>query len=107
MAAVGIREAKDIDLLVAHDVIERLKKLGWQQIDKGEDDKPFVKGVFEAHSSWSCSPYQPTLEHLLKTADIIDGVPFASLEEVRKWKLSSDKPKHRADIKLIDDYLRK
>jgi hypothetical protein len=38
---------------------------------------------------------------------VIDGIPFASLEEVRKWKIASGRPKDIADIKLIDEYLQK
>jgi hypothetical protein len=108
LAAVGIRESNDIDLLVTEDVLEELKGRGWRQIDKGgANDKPYVHGVFEAHSNWNFSSYRPTLRHLLQTANRINGVPFASLEEVRKWKLSSGRPKDYTDIKLIDSYLAK
>ena len=41
---------------------------------------------------------------LIKTATLIDGVYFASLAEVRKWKLSSCRLKDHADIDLIDAY---
>jgi hypothetical protein len=42
---------------------------------------------------------------LLKTANYIDGIPFASLQEVRKWKESSGRPKDIKDLDLIDKYL--
>ena len=105
LAAVGIREAKDIDLYVTESVLQDLASKGWQQILKGPKDEPYTSGIFEAHANWDFSPYAPTLEHLLGSAMLVDGVPFASIEEVRKWKAASGGPKHEADIKLIDDYI--
>jgi hypothetical protein len=102
LAVAGIREANDIDMLVTEAVSNSLKQKGWQQIDKGKNDKPLVYDVFEVHKSWSFSSYNPTLEHLLKTATFVDGIPFASLEEVRRWKLASGRAKHLKDVKLID-----
>lgn len=105
MTAAGLREANDIDLLVSEEVFAKLQKAGWQILDKGSNDNPVVSGVFEAHPHWNFSSYKPTLKHLLTSADSIDGIPFASLKEVREWKVSSGRPKDLADIKLIDKYL--
>ncbi len=106
MAAAGIRESSDIDMLVSEEVFSRLEKAGWQKVDKGPQDKPLVHDDFDIHRDWSFSPpYNPTLENLLSTATVIDGVPFASLSEVRKWKVASGRPKDIIDIKLIDQYL--
>ena len=107
MAAAGIREASDIDMLVAEEVFAQLKDAGWQVLDKGDEDKPLTYDVFEAHHKWNLSSYKPTLKHLLSTAEMIDGIPFAALEEVRKWKVSSGRSKDLIDIKLIEDYLAK
>lgn len=105
MAAAGIRESGDIDLLVTSDVLADLAKRGWKPFHKSEGDEPLTYNEFEAHDNWNFSSYQPTLEHLLATATIIDGVPFASLEEVKKWKQSSGRPKDLKDIELIDSFL--
>ena len=102
MAVAGIREANDIDLLVSPEVYANLREAGWQELYKGPHDSPLVHELFEVHDSWSFSPYNPTLKHLLGSATVVDGVPFASLEEVRKWKVASGGQKHLADIKLID-----
>ncbi|PIR87279.1 MAG: hypothetical protein COU11_01270 [Candidatus Harrisonbacteria bacterium CG10_big_fil_rev_8_21_14_0_10_49_15] len=104
LAAAGIREANDIDFLVSEELFAKLQKAGWEELDKGKKDKPLTKDMFEAHKSWEFSSYNPTLEHLLSTAQVIDGVPFASLEEVRKWKAASGRPKDLIDIDLIDKY---
>lgn len=104
LAAAGIREAGDVDLYVTTDLLENLKSQGWKKITKGPGDEPYTYDVFEAHDNWDFSPYAPKLSALLKTATQVDGVPFASLEEVRKWKVASGGPKHLADVKLIDLY---
>ncbi len=105
LAIAGIREAKDIDLLVSNGVYEKLNQSGWKVVIKGPKDKPVVHDIFEAHPNWDFSPYSPTLKHLLSTATIVDGIPFASLEEVRKWKAVSG-PKHQTDVELIDRYMK-
>lgn len=105
LAAAGIREANDIDMLVSKAVLKSFKALGWKQVDKGHNDKPLTFEDFEAHDNWEFSSYHPTLEHLLSTATIVDGVPFASLDEVRKWKVASGRPKDFKDVALIDNYL--
>jgi hypothetical protein len=105
LAAAGIREAGDIDLYVTAAVLAELKAQGWTQIHKAPGDEPYTQAEYEAHANWNFSPYAPTLEHLQKTATLIDGVPFASLEEVRKWKFASGGAKHLADVALIDQYL--
>ena len=105
LAAVGIREAQDIDLLVTPELFAKLQKAGWQEVDKGPGDKPVAYSVYEAHANWDFTSYKPTLKQLLKTATMFDGVPFASLDEVRKWKKASGRPKDLVDIKLIDQYL--
>ncbi len=106
LAIAGIRPAGDIDMLVSEELFESFKKAGWHEVDKGSADKPLAHDVFEVHTKWNFSSYKPTLEHLLSTATIIDGVPIASLEEVRKWKQASARPKDLVDIKLIDKYVK-
>ncbi|TAH34836.1 hypothetical protein EYC59_02875 [Candidatus Saccharibacteria bacterium] len=105
MAVAGLREAGDIDMLVSPKLWHELRAAGWVELDKGDKDKPLTHDVFEAHNNWDFSTYSPTLEHLLASADIVDGVPFASLQEVRKWKAAWGRPKDLADVALIDAYL--
>lgn len=104
LALVGLREANDIDLLVSKEIFEKLRKEGWKELHKSINDRPLVRDVFEAHDNWSFSSYSPTLEQLLVSATVVDEIPFASLEEVRKWKTASGRSKDLADIELIDDY---
>src|SRR3989338_6133729 len=79
LALAGLREANDIDLLVTPELYAKLEEQGWQKIQKSPHDTPLVRDVFEAHDNWNFSSYNPTLSHLLATATVVDGVPFASL----------------------------
>lgn len=107
MALAGLRESRDIDLFVSPELYDKLKKDGWETVIKGPKDKPLVHDVFEAHRDWEFSSYAPKFEELLERATVVDGIPFASLTDVRKWKAASGRPKDIADIKLIDNYLSK
>ncbi len=105
MAIAGLRESGDIDMMATSGVCESLEGKGWQRVSKGNKDTPLTRDVFEVHKNWEFSSYSPTLGELLKTAIVVDGVPFASLEEVRKWKSAWGRPKDIKDIELIDGYL--
>ena len=105
LSALGIREADDIDLLVSQETYKKLKDAGWKELYKGPNDEPLTYDVFEAHDNWNFSSYKTTLKNLLVSAIEIESIPFASLEEVRKWKVSAGRPKDITDIKLIDEYI--
>lgn len=107
LAIVGIREANDIDLLVSPEILKKLRTLGWKQVIKGPNDTPLVRDVFEAHDDWNFSSYSPTLQDLLTNAIEVDGILFASIEDVRKWKVASGREKDFKDIELIDLFLEK
>lgn len=107
MALAGIRESSDIDMLVSKELFAKLGEAGWQELEKTPEDKPLTHDVFEALDNWRFGAYNPTLEHLLSSATVVDGIPFASLGEVRKWKKASGRPKDLVDIELIDAYLEK
>ena len=105
MAAAGIREASDVDLLDTKDLFAKLRESGWKQIHKAPSDEPPSHDVFDVHEHWDFSSYKPTLDQLLTSKIVIEGIPFASLQEVRKWKESSGRPKDLEDIKLIDRFM--
>jgi hypothetical protein len=106
-AVFGIREVNDIDLLVSKELYAKLKKSGWEKVYKGPKDEPVTYDIFEAHDTWEFSPYAPTLSELLSRAVKVEDVYFASLEDVRKWKVASGRPKDIKDLVLIDAYLKK
>lgn len=105
LALAGIRETGDIDMLVSNDAFEILLGEGWQEAEGRRGDRILTHDVFDAHTTWEFDSFEQTLEQLLSTAAIIDGVPFASLEDTLLWKAAAGRPKDLADIKLINSYL--
>ena len=104
MAALGIRDAGDIDLVISAGLYQKLKQTGWEEVDKGEY-KVLYNDLFEAGLCWDSVNEIPNLDELKKDAVMIDGVAFASLGRVREWKLKMRRLKDIKDVLLIDKYL--
>jgi hypothetical protein len=108
LAAHGIRETGDVDLLVTTALYEALRADGWEEKILGG---PFggrflVRGVYEVTDSWDYGDYNPTPEALIAAAEMINGIPFAPLAEVLRWKQAFGRPKDLADVELIEQHLR-
>jgi len=111
MEAYGIRQANDIDIVVANDLFHKLIQNGWVMCDCDactNSSKKIIKGDgVDILSEYSCGEaYKANTEQLIKNADLIDGVPFIGLTELRKWKQVNGREKDLKDIKLIDAYLK-
>lgn len=105
LAAYDLRETSDIDLVVTEDLFRLLAEQGWE-IQNRTDGKTALKhGHAEAFLDVNAEGFRPTTEELLERAVIIDGVPFASLEDVRAFKIAYGREKDRRDVKLIDGFL--
>ena len=101
----GIRETRDIDIFTLPEVYEQLKSHGWEEKTYPSGDSFLAKGKFEVVATWDYETYHPDINQLIKEAEIIEGVPFAQLREVRAWKLAYGREKDLKDITLIDQYL--
>ena len=55
--------------------------------------------------SWS--EYSTSSGEAIASAMIIDGIYFMNLKELKKFKKALGREKDFADIKLIDEYLKK
>lgn len=106
MAAHGIRDFKDIDLLVTPELYEELKQKGWQEKAVRPDFIVIEKGMAEASPGIMTLPtYRPDISKLIAEADIINGIPFVKLEEVIAFKRAMGREKDFKDIELIENYL--
>lgn len=104
----GIRESKDIDILATEEVFESLRKTGeWQEVVRPNGVRVLLKGKYDIGKSWHSDNYHPTTQMLIDTAETIDGVPFANLNEVLKWKKGRGTPKDKRDVELMENYLLK
>jgi len=106
LALAGIREANDVDMLITPELYAKLELEGWQKISKGLGDEPLIQGDIEVHPNWDFSSYKPSLKDLLSRAKYVDGVAFASIADVRKWKVDHDHPNREEVLRQIDTYLR-
>ena len=114
----GIREHGDIDVLVKESVYEDLKRQGWEEKiispeGKCVDFSVLEKDDYEVFTLIGFDPkiyncnidYSFDNELLIKNADIIDGVPFVRLEDLRMFKLVYNREKDIKDVELIDKHL--
>lgn len=99
LGVLGIRESNDIDLVVDKVVYDSFENRGW---DKGSwsDQVVFRRGVFDIGYDW----YGQSAKDLLFKAEVIDGVPYLSLDEVYEWKKLKGREKDLRDIELINRY---
>lgn len=116
MAIRNIRPAGDLDLIVTPAVWNALLKRGYKIEETDWEVTDADGGTFNYHRKlipignievwrkWSF--LSDTAEELIKNADIIDGVRFVKLEKVLEWKHAYNRPKDKADIKLIKEYLK-
>lgn len=102
LALHGLRVVNDVDMLVTKELKAKLKTSGWKEVNKGPNDTPVTKGDVEVHDTWSFCDYNPTLDELLGRADYYEGIAFASLTDVLKWKTASHaSDKNLKDIEMI------
>ena len=109
LAARGIKETRDIDIVVSQKLITELRK------EKFWHYHPRIIETEEAglvNSSGTVELYPtvggiPTLsfDDLRKRAEIIDGIPFASLQDVRLIKETYRRDKDLKDLAFIEQYL--
>ena len=109
--ALGLKDGKDIDILVTKELFDKCVNEGWEVLTwtyPGMEGKTYLRmGIVELYLEANCDDFKPTTNELIKRATIIDGIPFASLEDLLKLKKGYSKinPKHLKDIKIIERYL--
>lgn len=108
LGALGIRDIKDVDLLVTPRLFAQLRKRGWRYstVDiEGQMREKLTFGVAEAFQDFWYGDQNPDPAQLFATAELIKGVPFLSLAALLKIKQVLGRPKDKADIILIENYL--
>ena len=108
MAARGIRDAGDVDVLVTQDVFDSLERGGdWRLEIRSDGQKVIKRGICEICTDFTCGRYQPDSGEMIQNADIINGIPFMKLDELVKFKTELGREKDLKDIELIQNYLKK
>lgn len=108
MAMKGLRDVGDIDLVVTPEAFRRLQELGWKRrwFFRGMFRcKAITNGPMEAFSNMFYGSYRISTAQIIRSAEIIQGIPFMNLHELRAFKLALGREKDQRDIKIIDGYL--
>lgn len=109
MAAKGIREAHDLDIVVTPELFEKCRNEGWEVrpwTKPGMEGKEWLKkGNVDLHLEVSSGDVRSTAEDLLREAEIMNGIPFITLQQLIAFKRAYGRPKDFEDIKLIEEYL--
>lgn len=112
LQAHGIRQARDIDIMGTYELIDRLSKNGWKTkwVFRDWTIRKGVKTIIdscdvEVYSEKNIASFKTGVQDLIKTADIIEGVPFMNLNELVSLKKALGRKKDFDDIKMINEYL--
>jgi hypothetical protein len=109
MAAKGIREAKDLDIIVTPELFEKCKAEDWELLPWTKEGIPgkewLKKGPVELFVQLSLKAGGVPAKELLKNAEIINGIPFITLKQHMEFKAEFGRPQDFADIEMIKKYL--
>lgn len=106
LEALGLRNTNDIDVAVMPNLLKKLRESGkykeeikWGKLFLIGDDIDII-----AQLNWE--DYSTKTEDAIKTATIIEGVPFLNLQETIKYKKALGREKDLKDIELIKNHLK-
>lgn len=102
----GIRKSSDIDIVVTKDVYLSLKKKGWKEATFSNGVMSLVKEQYEIITRLHYGKYQTSTQLLIKSANIIEDIPFMNLKEIIKFKKEMNRDKDKEDIELIESYIK-
>ncbi|MHB8831313.1 MAG: hypothetical protein ACYC44_04335 [Patescibacteria group bacterium] len=100
LAIRGIREARDVDVLVKKDLWDSLAKI-YPPNEKGNG---LMIGHVELFSKWE--PFDLNVDELIDTAETIENLPFVRMEYVIEWKKHVSRDKDKKDLGLIEEYFK-
>jgi hypothetical protein len=109
LAALNIRPANDIDLLVSPRAFAELRDRGWkfELVSVGGiiDREKLSFDIFEAFHDFKVSGYDQKIEIGTLMPTVVNGINFLPLTMLREIKLGMKRDKDLVDIELIDSYL--
>lgn len=105
----GIRNAKDVDILVTRELYEQLKNKGWKRkwlFWRTLWAKCITNGQNEAFTNlyWA-RKYRPDTQDLINRAKFYEGVPFLQLQDLLEFQKNLPRKKDKMGVKMIEDYL--
>lgn len=98
-----LEEVHDLDVVARGAAWKQAKWLGGARTAPEGDPVVWLEGgaieIFGGWLGWD-------IDALIDNAEILDGLPFARLEDVLAFKLSHGRPKDVAHARLIEEHLR-
>lgn len=108
LEVLGIRPAADIDISVVPELHKKLRESGeWKEEERYPGKIFLMKKGVDINPELSWSEYPTTTADAIKSAMIVEGIPFLNLQELKKFKKALGRDKDLKDIELIDNYLSK
>lgn len=102
----GLRDCRDIDIIVVEDLWDECKKNNWELGTTSYDIQCLCNDENDEIELWKdCKPGNWDIKKLIEDAEIIDGLPFVRLERVLEYKKLRVKEKDLKDIKIIEKFL--
>jgi hypothetical protein len=102
LAARGIRTYDDVDLIVTEDLYEQLKKSDWEEKEKHPGCFHLYKDNAEVTKNFlNIKGCKLNPADVIKNSEIIDGIPFMSLNDLIELKKAIGREKDIKDIELI------
>lgn len=101
----GLRESRDIDLIVSSELFTELRDRGWKRFTE-HDEQVLKYGDAEAWLSLPVNGTLKTYEELLPEGVQIEEATFVSPRFLLEWKQYEKRPKDIKDIALLEEYLR-
>jgi len=99
LAIRGLRENKDIDIIVKKDLWNELEKKY-----KKNTINSIKVGNIEFYRDWN--PWIKELDLLINDSNIINGIRYVKIKYVLEWKEKRNEEKDKKDIKLIKSVLK-
>lgn len=105
LGARGIREPKDFDILVSNSLWLQLSQrhpvVSEHSVEKIKLGNLEILGRGSIYRDGGIA----SVEEQIKTADIIESLPFLRLDFLKRFKQKMGREKDMRDIELIDKYL--
>lgn len=109
LAALGIRESNDIDILATPGLFARLKTEGGWKYEVveigGTPREKLTSGLAEVFKDFRWQGGSMSPEEGIASAVQIRGINFLPLERLREIKVQMGREKDVRDVALIDKYL--
>ena len=110
LAVRGLRETRDLDIVVLPALFESLINQGWS-LDSAYEQRwhrrRLKRGEIEIYPDMFLNATGSFMgvEKLIHDAEMIEGIPFLSLKTLRLFKSGTDREKDVQDVALIDAFL--